>query len=476
MFDVNRRSVFSLMGGAALYLCMLPIMPTQASAGSCAFQQPTSYVPNYQVTGRSNYIVRKQPNQNCATGKYFTAGQKATVHAETGDWRFIENHDNGAWGWVHKGAFKSTSSASVSSGSGTSTCAFEQPTQYISNYTATGRGDYIVRQQPNQRCDSGKRVKNGHSVTVHARTGKWLFIQNHSNRAWGWVHENAFQSTNNGSSASGLPINGGGERPPSNGGNVKFTYVAIGDSYAAGSGLKEESLSSATYDRVTRCMRHWNAYPGRVEKELRRRYGSIETAFVACSGDKIGNAFVQVKNSSSLLQRADLVTVTIGGNDLDWPSVLKQCAIPFSEPCTNRRRDLQARVSKMLTNLGVFYDYLIAATPANTKIVVVGYPHLAPNPPKRNCIPFVGSLIDSRERQMMRDLGTQINNGIASLVRSRQAQMRMINILPIFDKHEPCTTNEWVNSVLGRYSSPQSFHPKNSGHVVIYNQIKRHIP
>lgn len=77
-----------------------------AATNGCAWVQPSSYVSNYTAYGRTTYLMRPQPNQNCPTDNRLYAGDKVTVHAHSNDWRFIENHTRGTWGWVHKDGFR----------------------------------------------------------------------------------------------------------------------------------------------------------------------------------------------------------------------------------------------------------------------------------------------------------------------------------------------------------------------------------
>jgi len=70
----------------------------------CGFLQPTSYVPNYVRTtvSHSNYNLRPQPNSDCAPIGLINARSRVKVHAETGNWRFIENLSGSGWGWIYK--------------------------------------------------------------------------------------------------------------------------------------------------------------------------------------------------------------------------------------------------------------------------------------------------------------------------------------------------------------------------------------
>jgi len=259
-----------------------------------------------------------------------------------------------------------------------------------------------------------------------------------------------------------------------------FTYVAIGDSYAAGAGLKEERRGRGAYDNNSKCERHLSAYPARLAGHLESKHDHVEFSFMACSGAKINEARGQLAGASSELQRADAVTVMIGGNDLDWVGVIKKCITVWNKnplaregSCTHGREELTKRVFAVLRQLDSFYDEVIASVPQYTKIYVVGYPHLVPNPPKNNCYPYLASGISQGEREMLRTLADKFNTGMKNLV-ARKSQMTMIEMMPTFAGHESCTDDEWINAIRKRFwNSSQSYHPKVIGHRKMYEKARR---
>lgn len=83
--------------------------------------------------------------------------------------------------------------------------------------------------------------------------------------------------------------------------------------------------------------------------------------------------------------------------------------------------------------------------------------------PKDACIPFLGAMIDGAEREMIRMLGTVLNDGTASIAASH-ALGSLVDLEAVYAGHEPCTDDEWINALRSDFSSSQSFHPKVIGH------------
>ena len=91
-------------------------------------------------------------------------------------------------------------------------------------------------------------------------------------------------------------------------------YVALGDSYSSGVGTNSYSLSSS-------CLRGVYAYPYVVSQQ--RPNTSLN--FVACSGattTSLMSSQIQAVNAST-----NVVTVTIGGNDIGFSSLILQCTL-----------------------------------------------------------------------------------------------------------------------------------------------------
>lgn len=107
--------------------------------------------------------------------------------------------------------------------------------------------------------------------------------------------------------------------------------VMLGDSYSSGEGLSD-SYYADSETATNECHRSSKAWPALVRDGL---FGVGNSwVFAACSGDSTGNMssssiadndLFKQSQLSLLSSETDRVTLTIGGNDLNFPGVLRQC-------------------------------------------------------------------------------------------------------------------------------------------------------
>lgn len=162
-----------------------------ANQNSCNFLQPSSYVPNYIRTIEYSGSVDLYPNldKNCAPNGAITSRSSVKVHAESGDWRFVENLSGRGWGWITKAAFEAT----------VVNCDFLQPSSYVPNYIRTVQqvSGAKLFPRPDNNCFSNGLITTDSSVKVHAESGDWRFIENLSGKDWGWINKSALDSNDN---------------------------------------------------------------------------------------------------------------------------------------------------------------------------------------------------------------------------------------------------------------------------------------
>ncbi|MGW7130689.1 SGNH/GDSL hydrolase family protein [Streptomyces bobili] len=158
-------------------------------------------------------------------------------------------------------------------------------------------------------------------------------------------------------------------------------YVAMGDSYASGAGLRV--VKDAECDRTT------SSYPSIVAGTSAGE--SLAFKDVTCSGAttrSIWNAQgSKPPQINALTPNTKLVTLTIGGNDLGFTSVLTTCALvkssdPNGSPCkkyfTTGKDVLGERINTMEGRVRDVITDIRRRSP-DAKIVVVGYPALFPD-------------------------------------------------------------------------------------------------
>jgi lysophospholipase L1-like esterase len=195
-------------------------------------------------------------------------------------------------------------------------------------------------------------------------------------------------------------------------------YVALGDSYASGPLIPDQSLNPVG------CVRSNHNYAS----DLTRSLGIPTLVDVTCGGattvDMTAAQSVPLGSNppqfDALTQDTDLVTVTIGGNDLGFTSVLETCAElsltnPFGHPCRDHYTaggtdQLAAEVAATAPKVAAVLTGIRQRAPKAT-VVVVGYLRILP--PSVGCWPVVpisvGDVpyLDNVEHELNAMLGTQ---------------------------------------------------------------------
>jgi lysophospholipase L1-like esterase len=157
----------------------------------------------------------------------------------------------------------------------------------------------------------------------------------------------------------------------------RLNYVAVGDSFAAAPGVPDPALP-------TGCRKSTNGYPSILARELK----VLSFVNVTCSGAKTEDITTRAQQTAegpvarqidAVDASVDLITVTIGANDVGLPSEAKGCQVESGEPppCINKFVvDNVDRISQVsiaqLPTWGALVDQLRAAAP-HARIVFVGY-------------------------------------------------------------------------------------------------------
>lgn len=180
-----------------------------------------------------------------------------------------------------------------------------------------------------------------------------------------------------------------------------LNYVALGDSFTAGFGVGPYSQQPAPG-----CYQSEQNYPHLVAAKLELTLTDascsgavtaniIDTPQTTITGE--GTAPVQ---SESLTADTDIVTVTIGGNDLGFSDIATNCAAATASGPTYSgywtckefydlpANDLKAKIDTIVAPALAKTYALIKSKAPKAKIFVIGYPALAPdadNTPAEGC-------------------------------------------------------------------------------------------
>ena len=229
------------------------------------------------------------------------------------------------------------------------------------------------------------------------------------------------------------------------------SYVALGDSYSSGTGTRDYSLDSA-------CQRSPYAYPALVAADR----PNTQLTFKACSGAKTGD--VLANQVTALTSTTKFVTITIGGNDAGFSSVITQCALPWPFSCDGDITTAQNYIRNTLpAKLDSVYSSIHTRSPT-AKVVVLGYPRLFMGV---DC--NAGTFFSSGELTALNttaDILRDITRG-----RATAAGFTFKDAIAPFTGHAVCSSTEWLNGL----SNPtgESYHPNRTGHASGYTPIVR---
>ncbi len=130
----------------------------------------------------------------------------------------------------------------------------------------------------------------------------------------------------------------------------ELRYVALGDSYAAG--------------QASDCTHTASSYPLLLD-----RLPSIKlVSDVSCAGAT--TTTVTTSQIGAVNLSVNLVTVTVGANDLDVAGLEAVCAAnPASAPCAAAIQARQAQLPALFANLAAMYSLIAQASPGATILV-----------------------------------------------------------------------------------------------------------
>jgi lysophospholipase L1-like esterase len=219
------------------------------------------------------------------------------------------------------------------------------------------------------------------------------------------------------------------------------TYTALGDSYSSGVGTR-------TYiSDGTDCHRSNYAYPALAAAQL-----GAQLTFAACGGATVPS--VLSGQLSSLTSTTSYVTLSVGGNDAGFSSVIEKCALPWPYTCWGTIDSANAYITGTLPGaLDNLYTKIHALAP-NAHVVIVGYPRLFN---VTDCQSL--ARISPGEQSALNGSADLLDSTIAA--RAAAHGFRFVDPRTAFNGHAVCDSSEWINGL----SNPtmESYHPNRTG-------------
>jgi lysophospholipase L1-like esterase len=221
---------------------------------------------------------------------------------------------------------------------------------------------------------------------------------------------------------------------------MSANYVALGDSYAAGVGAGAPTGL---------CWRSSAGYPVLVAGTL-----GVRLAYQACLGADIRH--VREHQLGALGPSTELVTLTVGGNDIGFVPVLIACAEPAwmrdSDPVIDAALvTLRERLPGLLADL---HDEVRAAA-AQARRLVAGYPRLFG---AHDC--HLATFCSDHELRRLNAAADELDAVVARAAEAAGAEF--VDVAARFAGHDVCAADPWING-----PSPivvNSFHPDRDGH------------
>jgi lysophospholipase L1-like esterase len=230
------------------------------------------------------------------------------------------------------------------------------------------------------------------------------------------------------------------------------TLVALGDSYGSGVG------SYLYFDDGTDCYRSPFAYSSQLAAAT-----GLSLTLAACSGAT--TADVLAKQVGLLSAGTDYVTITVGGNDVGFRSVISQCALPgWLGSCS---ATIQAGLNTLRTELPARLENVFQSVkdraPGAT-VVVTGYPLLFNG---TDCNPL--TFFTQSEMKAINAGTAELNEAIRSA--ADDAGFRFVDAAPAFHGHAWCDPQPWINGLT--FPVVNSYHPNIAGNTAYATLVGR---
>ena len=320
---------------------------------------------------------------------------------------------------------------------------------------------------------------------------------------------------------------------------AKLDYLALGDSYSSGEGDTEKNNATGQkyYRQLTdvnedkkqgipgeKCHISTRSYPYKLAQYMElKQTGTKQWDTVACGGATIydlngsnsggydgQNDRLRDYADENTLQKMALnemipgrvkqiefvkkyqpkvITLTAGGNDVDFGGKLFSC-VPFPNTCTwakiEWRNKLKSDIVNQFDRLKTLYEELRKASGNKAKIYVFGYPQFVNGAPDAPCFGRGLLFLDAREREMITNSVTYLNNTIKQAAKA--AGVKYVDIENALGNHwlcgdrenhvTPLLLNEIATSKIPGQTNVElweSFHPNAKGHADIARAFKKEL-
>lgn len=227
--------------------------------------------------------------------------------------------------------------------------------------------------------------------------------------------------------------------PPDHAANVKISYAALGDSYAAG-------LGGGDYLEFE-CFTSPNGYAALLADDP----GQVHTDLRGCAGATTADVLGQLEG---LDHRTKSVTLTVGANDLGVAALANTCLTGTPEQCLAAVAQAQALLPQLATDLAITLGAIREAAPKAT-VYVTGYPLLF----EPSADPRIAAI----------NAGIMTLNGvIQAAVAAAGEGFVYVDVTQAFLGHGIGSTDPWIHGPFDAVP----FHPNAAGYAAYADLIR----
>ncbi len=264
---------------------------------------------------------------------------------------------------------------------------------------------------------------------------------------------------------------GGPSGPATTAGPTYSSYVALGDSYSAGPLIPTTDLAGG-------CARSDHNYPSLVAERL----ALADVTDVTCSGAKtrdLTRASHPYPESTipaqldALSSDTDLVTIGIGGNDLDlFGTLVTTCTRlrdtdPAGDPCTRALADRTPTLAGTARTIGDRVTRAlreIKERAPDATVVLVGYLRLVPDRGTCRTLPLArGDYAQGRR------ISLALNGALEKA--ARRTGVVYVDAYAMSAGHDICSSDPWVNGALTQRERALAYHPFESGMTAVADAV-----
>ncbi|GAB2617376.1 lipase 1 [Paractinoplanes abujensis] len=219
-------------------------------------------------------------------------------------------------------------------------------------------------------------------------------------------------------------------------------YVALGDSYSSGVGAPGQSIL---------CFRSAQGYPG----QWAARNQPQSFTDLSCGGAETSD--VRNLQVPFLSRSADLISITIGGNDAGFASTVLGCQTGTDAACAAKVNSARTDITSTLpAKLDATYAAIKRKAPG-ARVIVLGYPALF-DTSSASC----GIIGMSLAKRRSLNEGAQVLNEVIA-ARAAAAGLTFSDVRDEFAGHGICSANPYLHGLT--VVPPQnSFHPNLAGY------------